>query len=66
MLPQSTGPPQHGRGVQGHYVYWATMPHITDEAIVAQGFKQPAQFTRQSFCELVVKVHRPLLNVLFF
>ena len=57
MLPQSTGPLQHGRGVQGQYVYWAAMPHITDEAAVAQSLKQPAQSIRQELCELVVKLH---------
>ena len=54
---QPTGPEQKGRGVPGQYVYWITFPHPTDSWIQRLGLRTPAEFDRDSFSELVVKVH---------
>ena len=51
------GPPQFGRGVKGQYVYWIVMAQPTQEVVQRAGVKQPADFSRSSFSELVVKCH---------
>ena len=56
-LPLS-GPAQRGRGVPGQYVYWICMAHPTPETLAKKAdIKTPADFSRESFTELVVKVH---------
>ena len=56
-LPLS-GPGQRGRGVPGQYVYWICMAHPTPETLAKKAdIKTPADFSRESFTELVVKVH---------
>ena len=52
------GPPQRGRGVNGQYVYWITMSHPTVETVQSLGVKTPAEFTRESFAELIVQAHK--------
>lgn len=56
VAPPPGGPPQHGRGVQGQYVYAIVMVQPT-AAVVAGGAKQPSDFTRITFAEMVVKGH---------
>ncbi len=51
------GPSQAGRGVQGQYVYWIVMPHLTPETLALTQVKTPAEFTHDSFRELVVEAH---------
>jgi len=46
--PTPTGPPQRGRGVKGHYVYWITMPQPTAELVLNTGVKQPLWQLRHS------------------
>ena len=55
--PAPTGPPQRGRGVHGQYVYWITMPQPTAEHVLATGVKQPRDFDRDSFRQLMVWAH---------
>lgn len=55
--PEPDGPPQHGRGVQGQYVYAVVMPQPTAEHIAETQVKQPSDFDRQTFRELLVKCH---------
>ena len=43
--PDLDGPLQHGRGVQGQYVYAIVMVQPTAQ-VVARGMKQPSDFTR--------------------
>ena len=52
-LPLS-GPGARGRGVHGQYVYAMIMPQPTPE-VVARGMKQPSDFDRASFGEMVVQ-----------
>ncbi len=52
-----SGPKQFGRGVKGQYVYWITQPHPKPETIAKYDLKSPSDFTREEFCELVVKAH---------
>jgi len=54
--PDLEGPPQRGRGVQGQYVYAIVMVQPTAQ-VVARGMKQPSDFTRSSFNEMIVKCH---------
>ena len=56
-LPELSGPPQTGRGVKGQYVYWVTMSHPRPETVEAHGVKVPTDFDRDSFRELLAKVH---------
>ena len=51
------GPAQHGRGVQGQYVYWLTFSHPKPETVERFGVKTPAEFTREEFTTLVVDAH---------
>ena len=60
------GPPQHGRGVQGQYVYWLTFAHPTQESVERFGLKTPTDFydatqswvlAREEFTTLVVNAH---------
>ena len=58
LLPLSGPGGQTGRGAPGQYVYWICMAHPTQETLVAKpGMKTPADFSRESFTELVVNVH---------
>lgn len=52
-LPLS-GPPQTGRGVHGQYVYALIMPQPTEEVRLRTGVKQPSDFDRTTFREMVV------------
>ena len=49
------GPKQYGRGVHGQYVYWVTMPYPKAATIAKHSLKSPDAFTREEFCELIVK-----------
>jgi len=49
------GSKQYGRGVHGQYVYWVTMPYPKAETIAKHSLKSPDAFTREEFCELIVK-----------
>ena len=51
------GPPQHGRGVQGQYVYWLTFAHPTQESVERFGLKLQADFSREEFTTLFVNAH---------
>lgn len=53
----SAGPSQNGRGRHGQYVYLITMAHPTPENVQQLSLKTPADFTRDSFRELVVEAH---------
>ena len=53
-MAELSGPPQKGRGKPGQYVYWVTMSHPGPDT---QGLKVPGDFDRNSFRELLVKVH---------
>ena len=53
-----TGPEQKGRGQPGQYTYWTTFPHPTEESIRRLGLRSPSEFSRESFAELAVKVHK--------
>ena len=58
LLPLSGPGGQTGRSANGQYVYWICMAHPTQETLVAKpGMKTPADFSRESFTELVVNVH---------
>ena len=52
------GPRQYGRGVHGQYVYWITMPYPKAATIATHNLKRPDEFTREAFCELMVKAHK--------
>ena len=54
--PQFVGPPQKGRGVHGQYVYAIVMVQPTPE-VLQRGVKQPSDFDRVSFQELLVQCH---------
>ena len=59
LLPLSGPGGQTGRGAPGQYVYWICMDHPTQETLVAEpGMKIPADFSRESFTELVVWARR--------
>jgi hypothetical protein len=49
------GPPQRGDGVKGQYVYALIMPQPTPEVLERTGVKQPSDFDRTIFREMVVK-----------
>ena len=53
---QFVGPPQKGRGVQGQYMYAIAMSQPTPE-VLQRGVKQPSDFDRVSFRELLVQCH---------
>ena len=53
-LPVLEGPQQRGRGVQGQYVYAIVMVQPTAQ-VVARGMKQPSDFTRTTFNDMIVK-----------
>ena len=54
-LPLNGPGGQTGRSAPGQYVYWICMAHPTQETLVAKpGMKTPADFSRESFTELVV------------
>ena len=55
ILPDPTGPDQRGRGVRGQYVYWITMVQPEVSTIEAYSLKVPADFSRETFLELVVE-----------
>ena len=54
----ATGPPQHGRGSNGQYVYWITMALPTAAIVAAHGVKTPREFDRAKFIALSIQVHR--------
>lgn len=54
VLPLS-GPPQRGAGVHGQYVYALIMSQPTPEVLTQSGVKQPSDFDRTTFREMVVK-----------
>ena len=56
--PVPSGPHQHGRGVQGQYVYWITQSHPTADVVERLGLKTPAAFSRTVFGELVAECHQ--------
>ena len=49
------GPSQVGRGVPGQYVHWTAMPQPTPETSAQTQVRTPADFTHDSFRELVVE-----------
>ena len=51
------GPKQYGRGVHGQYVYWVTMPYPKAETIAKHRLRSTDAFTRDQFCDLIVKAH---------
>ena len=58
LLPLNGPGGQTGRSAPGQYVYCTCMAHPTQETLVAKpGMKTPADFSRESFTELVVNVH---------
>ena len=58
LLPLNVPGGQTGHSAPGQYVYWICMAHPTQETLVAKpGMKTPADFSRESFTELVVSVH---------
>ena len=57
-LPLNGPGGQAGRSAHEQYEYWICMAHPTQETLVAKpGMKTPADFSRESFTELVVNVH---------
>ena len=48
----ATGPPQHGRGAKGQYVYPITLAHLTETGR-ALGLTGPEAFSRVSFGEMI-------------
>ena len=58
LLPLNGPGGQTGRNTPGQYVYWICMAHPTQETLAAKpGMKTPADFSRESFTELVINVH---------
>ena len=58
LLPLNGPGGQTGRSAPRQYVYWICMAHPTQETLVAKpGMKAPADFSRESFTELVVNVN---------
>ena len=53
----STGPLQHGRGVQGQYMSWITQPDVTPDMIQQHQLKTPSDFDRDQFRAVVVQAH---------
>ena len=51
-----TGPHQHGRGVNGQYVYWITHAAPSPESI-HNGLRSPKEFDRKRWSEWVVLAH---------
>ena len=56
-LAEPMGPRQSSRARNGLYVYWVTMGHPRPETVEEHGVKVPGDFDRNSFWEIVVKVH---------
>ena len=54
---QSDGPPQHGRGVKGQFVYWITQSAPTPEVVQQLALRRPAEFSHEEFSSLVVEAH---------
>lgn len=58
------GPAQHGRGVQGQYVYWLTFSHPKPETVERFGVKTPPtldnglSFTLEIFIGLLCSLCR--------
>ena len=55
---EPSAPPQHGRGTQGHYVYWIVLSHPKPETVERLGLKVPTDFVRKTFCKLMVAAHQ--------
>ena len=51
------GPPQSGRGVHGHYVYWIAMPVPSPEAISNSRLRSTEGMSREHFEENIRKAH---------
>ena len=60
---QLNGPAQRGRGVHGQHVYATIMAQPTAEAIAQQGVKQPIDFDRTPFREMIAAPTAPTLHV---
>ena len=60
---QLNGPAQRGRGVHGQYVYAIIMVQPTAEVIAQQGVKQPIDFDRTTFREMIAAPTAPTLHV---
>ena len=57
-LPLNGPGGQTGRGAREQCMFWICIAHPTQETLVAKpGMKTPADFSRESFTELVVNVH---------
>jgi len=56
-LPEPDGHPQHEKEVQEQYAYAVIMPQPTAEHIAEMQVKEPSDFDRPTFRELVVKCH---------
>ena len=51
------GPEQYGRGLHGQYVCWVAMPYPKAETIAKHRLRSTDAFTRDQFCDLIVKAH---------
>ena len=54
---QSDGPPQHGRGVKGQFVYWITQSAPTLEVVQQLGLRHVSVFSHEELSSLVVEAH---------
>ena len=52
-----TGPAQRCQGCIGQYVYWIVMPYPLPDIVARTQIKTPDEFTRDSFRDLLVRVH---------
>ena len=55
---EPSGPPQQGRGTQGQYVYWIVLSHPKPETVERLGLKEPTDFDRKTFSQLMVAAHQ--------
>ena len=53
-----TAPDQAWRGRHGQYVYWIVFSHPAKETVQRLGLRTPAEFDRDAFSKLVVRVHK--------
>ena len=70
MAGVPAAPLQHGRGVQGQYVYAIIFPQPTAEVLATHDLKRSSEFDGQTFRELIVKCHAEcdvtLVETVFF
>ena len=58
LIGRLDGPPQGGQGQNGQYVYWICFAFPSEETVAEHGIKTPADFSRQTFREVVAEAYK--------